>query len=83
FYKAELFRKTDGDWEKIKDITNVAIQDIFEIGIPFNDLNAREKDEMDLFISIIKNSEEVERCPWRGYITITVPMPDFEKLMWY
>jgi alpha-amylase/alpha-mannosidase (GH57 family) len=81
--KAELFRKANGDWEKIKDITDVAVQDIFEIGIPFSDLNAKEKDEMNLFISVLKNSEDMERCPWRGYITITVPTPDFEALMWY
>lgn len=81
--KAELFRKANGDWKKIKDITDVAVQDIFEIGIPFSDLNAKEKDEMNLFISVLKNSEEMERCPWRGYITLTVPTPDFEALMWY
>ncbi|OHE56344.1 MAG: hypothetical protein A2027_03530, partial [Thermodesulfovibrio sp. RBG_19FT_COMBO_41_18] len=75
---AELFRKSDENWEKIKDISDFAVQDIFEIGISFTDLNAREKDEINLFISIIKNGEEIERCPWRGYITLTVPTPDFE-----
>jgi len=83
FLKAELFRKSDETWEKIKDISDVAVQDIFELGIPFIDLNAREKDEINLFISIIKNGEEIERCPWRGYIALTVPTPDFEKMMWY
>ena len=81
--KAELFGKSDEPWEKIKDISDVAVQDIFELGIPFIDLNAREKDEINLFISIIKNGEELERCPWRGYITLTVPTPDFEAMMWY
>jgi len=80
---AELFRKSDENWEKIKDISDFAVQDIFEIGISFTDLNAREKDEINLFISIIKNGEEIERCPWRGYITLTVPTPDFEAMMWY
>ncbi len=83
FFKAELFSKTAGDWEKVKDISNVAIQDIFEIGIPFSDLNAGVKDEIDLFISIIKNGEEIERCPWRCSISLTVPTPDFEAMMWY
>jgi alpha-amylase/alpha-mannosidase (GH57 family) len=81
--KAELFIKGNGDWEKTKDINDVAIQDIFEIGIPFEDLKAKEKDEINLFISIMKNSEEMERCPWRGFITFTVPTPDFEAMMWY
>jgi alpha-amylase/alpha-mannosidase (GH57 family) len=81
--KAELFRKSNETWEKIKDISDVAVQDIFELGIPFIDLNAGEKDEINLFISIIKNGEEIERCPWRGYIALTVPTPEFEAMMWY
>jgi alpha-amylase/alpha-mannosidase (GH57 family) len=81
--KAELFIKGNSDWEKIKDINDVAIQDIFEIGIPFEDLKVKENDEINLFISIMKNSEEMERCPWRGFITFTVPTPDFEAMMWY
>jgi alpha-amylase/alpha-mannosidase (GH57 family) len=81
--KAELFKKNNENWEKIKEINAVAIQDIFEIGIPFSDLKAKEKDDICLFVSIIKNSEEIERCPWRGYIIITVPTPDFEAMMWY
>ncbi len=81
--QAELFIKNNGEWEKIKDILTVAFQDIFEIGIPFIDLKAMEKDEISLFISIIKNDEEIERCPWRGNITLSVPTPDFEAMMWY
>jgi alpha-amylase/alpha-mannosidase (GH57 family) len=80
---AELFRKVEEDWKKIRDIADVALQDIFEIGISFNDLDAKERDEIPLFISIMKNSEEMERCPWRGFITLTVPTPDFESIMWY
>ena len=81
--KAELLKTKNGEWEKIKDIVDVAMQDILEIKIPFSDLNASEKDEINLSISIIKNGEEIERCPWRGYITLTVPTPEFEAMMWY
>ncbi len=81
--KAELLKKSDGDWVVIKEIADVAVQDIFEIGVPFRDIDAKEKDEIDFFVSIIKNDEEIERHPWRGYISITVPTPDFEAMMWY
>jgi hypothetical protein len=80
---SHLLRKKDETWEKIKDITDVAARDIFEIKIPFADLDVREKDEISLCITILKNGEEIERCPWRGYITITVPTPDFEAMLWY
>lgn len=81
--EAELFEKSGDVWIKVKDIADVAIQDIFEIKIPFGELKAKEKDEMNLFISIIKNGDEIERCPWRGFITIIVPTPEFEAMMWY
>ena len=81
--RAELLKKSDEDWVKIRDISDVAVQDIFEIGIPFSDLNAGEKEEINFFISIMNNDEEIERHPWRGYISVTVPTPDFEAMMWY
>jgi len=81
--KAELLIKTDEGWQKIKDIPDVAVQDICELGIPFSDLNVREKEEMIFSIAILKNGEEIERCPSRGYISLTVPTPDFEAMMWY
>lgn len=81
--KAELFERTNEDWEKVKDITDVAMQDVLEIAVPFKDIQAEEKDELNLFMSAVRGNEEIERCPWRGYIAITVPTPDFEAIMWY
>jgi alpha-amylase/alpha-mannosidase (GH57 family) len=80
---AELFEKVDGNWNSVKEVPDVAAQDIFEIGVPFSELGAREKDELNLYVSILKDGEEIERSPWRGYISITVPTPDFEAMMWY
>lgn len=81
--KATLFEKANGDWIAAKELSEVAVLDIFEIGIPFADLKAKENDEIQLFISIRKDAEEIERSPWRGHLSITVPTPDFEALMWY
>jgi hypothetical protein len=81
--RAELFRKVNEEWVKVKDVPDVAIRDIFEIGVTFSDLGARQKDEINLFISIRKGPEDIERCPWRGHITLNVPTPDFEAMMWY
>lgn len=81
--KAELFIKDDSKWKKIKEIDRVAIQEIFEIAIPFDDLNVKERDEIYMSISVLKNGEEIEKCPCRGYVSITVPTADFEAMMWY
>ncbi len=80
---AELFEKTNDEWKKVKDINEVAAVDIFEVGVTFADLKAREKDEINLFISVRKGGEEIERCPWRGHISVLVPTEDFEAMMWY
>jgi alpha-amylase/alpha-mannosidase (GH57 family) len=81
--KAELSRKIDDVWKKTKDLPEIAIKDIFEMTVPFKDLQAKENDEMTLFMKILKNGEEIERCPLRGYISFNVPTPDFESLLWY
>lgn len=80
---AELLRRTESGWTKTPDIPDVAADDIFEIRIPFRALHAREKDEIRFSLCVMKDGEEVERCPFRGHITLTVPTPDFEAMMWY
>lgn len=81
--QAELFRKSGSSWTKIQDIPDIAVEDIFEMKVSFSALNAKEKDELSLSVSVMKNREEIERCPFRGHITFTVPTPDFEAMMWY
>jgi len=83
FVRAYLLEKKNGNWEKIRDITDVAMQDIIEIALPFQDIQAKEKDELNIFITAYMGEEEIERCPWRGNISIIVPTPDFEATMWY
>jgi alpha-amylase/alpha-mannosidase (GH57 family) len=78
-----LYEKAGEGWKKVKEIVDAAALDVFEIAIPFAELKAREKDEVNLFISIRKGEEEIERCPWRGHVTLSVPTEDFEAMMWY
>jgi hypothetical protein len=80
---AELLRRAENSWSKIDDIPDVAADDIFEMKISFSSLQAHEKDEISFSVCVMKNGEEIERCPFRGHITLTVPTPDFEAMMWY
>jgi hypothetical protein len=79
---AKLLGRSDGEWSEIREITDVAIDEILECAISFRDIRAKERDELNLFITVRKEGEQFERCPWRGYITVTVPTPDFEAMMW-
>jgi len=94
---AAIYEKSVEEWVMVKSIHNVAAKDIFEIEIPFSDINAKENDEIHFSVDILRNGklagvskehgvfagESRERCPYRGHITLTVPSPDYEKLMWY
>src|SRR5208283_1470486 len=80
---AALYEQASEDWEEIKTLQDVAAQDIFELGVAFTDLKTKENDEIQFSVEILRNGEEVERCPWRGHITVTVPSPYYETLMWY
>jgi alpha-amylase/alpha-mannosidase (GH57 family) len=81
--RAAVFEKSGEDWRRIQEIGDIAVKDIFEIAIPFVDLKAKQHDEINLVVSIGRNGEEIERCPWRGQISTIVPTPDFEAMMWY
>ena len=89
---AELREKTDNQWRTVKTLSHVAAKDVFEIEIPFADIGAKEHDDLHLAIDIFRTvtdtqitngGESMERCPFRGYLIITVPTEDYEKLMWY
>ncbi len=81
--KAALYEKVEEKWSEVKTIEKVAAQDIFEIEIPFAVLKAEVNDEINFSIEIMRDGEEIERCPWRGYITVPVPSPHYETIMWY
>jgi len=80
--KAALHEKVFDEWRFVTH-ANTAAKDIFEIEVPFKDIKVRENDEVHFSIDIIKNGDEVERCPWRGHVSVTIPSPDYETLMWY
>lgn len=81
--KALVQEKTGDSWVTREHLTAVAAEDIVEMEIPFSVLTAAENDEIQFAVDILRNGEEVERSPWRGYIAVTVPSPHYESIMWY
>ncbi len=80
--RGKLFERSGAGWSGVRDITDVAIDEVLECAIPFSAIGAKERDELNIFVTVMKEDEQCERCPWRGYITVTVPTPDFEAMMW-
>lgn len=94
---AAVYEKRDEDWALVETPLEAASSDIFEIGIPFSLIKAKENDEVHFALEVVKSNEgpilvgeaasimekSIERCPLRGHVTLTVPSADFEKMMWY
>lgn len=92
-----VYEKKGEEWVKDEASLEAASADVFEIEIPFAVIKARENDEIQFALELVKNGgipiqvketvsageKSMERCPLRGFITVTVPSPDFEKIMWY
>jgi hypothetical protein len=92
-----VYESRNGAWVQGDARLEAVAGDILEIEIPFSVIGAKENDEVHFAIEVVKNGgtsrlveeaallpeKSMERCPWRGHIIVTVPSPDFEKLMWY
>ncbi len=60
-----------------------ALQEIFELMIPFAELRAPVGTDLNFAVMIEQDNFEVQRIPAGGYLCLVVPGPDFEERMWY
>jgi alpha-amylase/alpha-mannosidase (GH57 family) len=79
---AVLFRGENHERREAGAINTVAAFEIVELAVPFEMLNAKPNDEIQIFVTIERNGSEIEKWPYRGYIQFKVPTDDFEAMMW-
>jgi len=60
----------------------VAIGSVAEAGIPLDELDAKPGDALDFAVLIRVGKNSVDRLPQSGYITVSVPTPDFGAENW-
>lgn len=77
-----LIRAFNGKTEKIKDIESIKADKIIELSIPFSELNLKTGENVKINIKLEKNDIEIERYPQKGFILLTVPDENFERIMW-
>jgi hypothetical protein len=53
-----------------------------EIELPLAAIGARPGDELVMAVEALAGGEPVERIPRSGYLPLTVPGPDFERIHW-
>lgn len=79
---ATLHRRENSERKEIGAVHTVAANDIIELAIPFELLDVRPNEEVQLFVTVERNGSEIEKWPYRGYIRFVVPTEDFEAMMW-
>jgi hypothetical protein len=60
----------------------VAIGSVAEAGIPLEELGTRPGDFLDFAISLRVGTEAIDRLPQSGFISVSVPPPDFGGENW-
>ena len=58
------------------------MRDVLEVELPFAVLGQAAGDELAISVEVGRGAVELERLPRSGYLSITVPGPDFERIHW-
>ena len=66
----------------MRDIKDVAAEEIIEIAIPFDSINASINEEVQLVVVVSRGEEELERWPKSGYLSFEVPTEEYEAIRW-
>ncbi|HTP27155.1 MAG TPA: glycoside hydrolase family 57 protein [Anaeromyxobacteraceae bacterium] len=65
-----------------REVGRSAFARVLEIAIPFAVLGLSRGDRVALALRILRGEVELERLPHFGYITLTVPDENFERINW-
>jgi alpha-amylase/alpha-mannosidase (GH57 family) len=79
---ARLERIHHGRREFVRETGPVAVDQIIELSVPFEDLGIEPGQTIFFYTGLEVNGREIERCPARNPIETSVPGPDFEQRMW-
>jgi alpha-amylase/alpha-mannosidase (GH57 family) len=77
-----LKRDREGNWIKVKSIERIALDQILELAIGFEDLGVKEDDELRLSLFLEKRGVILEYYPRFGPMLVKVPSKDYESHMW-
>ena len=60
----------------------VATDQILELAVPFARLDRKPGDPIRFYVELLKGEPSLDRAPREGIFELTVPSPDFERIMW-
>ena len=60
----------------------VATDKILELAVPFKRLGLAVDDQVRFYVEVLAGEASLDRSPREGIFELTVPTPDFERIMW-
>jgi len=60
----------------------VATGKILELAVPFGRLGLKVGDPIRFYVEVLSDDASLDRAPREGIFELTVPSPDFERIMW-
>jgi|SRR5579864_3803968 len=60
----------------------IATDKVLEMAVPFGRLGLKANDPVRFYVEVIQGETSLDRAPHEGIFELTVPTPDFEKIMW-
>lgn len=63
-------------------LETAAVDEVAEIGLEFAALGIGEADFVNFALYIVKDGEQIERCPFDGTISFSAPPRNYKALMW-
>jgi alpha-amylase/alpha-mannosidase (GH57 family) len=60
----------------------VATDKVLELAVPFGRLGLKANEPVRFYIELVQGETSLDRAPREGIFELTVPTPDFERVMW-
>ncbi|HWE40726.1 MAG TPA: glycoside hydrolase family 57 protein [Isosphaeraceae bacterium] len=60
----------------------VAVDAILELAVPFGRLGLKADAPVRFYVELLSGDSSLDRAPREGIFELTVPSPDFERIMW-
>ncbi|MGE3818939.1 MAG: alpha-amylase/alpha-mannosidase [Isosphaeraceae bacterium] len=64
------------------ETVEVACGKILELAVPFDQLGLSVGDPIKFYVELLHADASLDRAPREGIFELTVPSPDFERIMW-
>lgn len=77
-----LFKYASEFLHSYERLETCAVGEVAEIGLEFAALGIGEADFVNFALYIVKDGEQIERCPFDGTISFSAPPRNYKALMW-